>query len=77
MPRLARLFLLEPLLAEDAFGSDDFKRQSRILHDEPQMILDHENGSTFAPRHPFLRVGCFVGLSLFLYISIYVSFPVR
>ena len=37
---------------DNAFDSDVFKRQSRMLHDEPQMIPDHDNGSPFAPRPP-------------------------
>ncbi|KAF9648644.1 hypothetical protein BDM02DRAFT_3096085, partial [Thelephora ganbajun] len=35
---------------DDAFDSDVFRRQSRILHDEPQVLPD--NASPFAPRPP-------------------------
>lgn len=35
---------------DDTFNSDVFRRQSRMLHDEPQMLPD--NDSPFAPRPP-------------------------
>jgi hypothetical protein len=35
---------------DDAFDSDVFKRQSVVLHDEPQVLPD--NDSPFAPRPP-------------------------
>jgi len=35
---------------DDAFDSDVFRRQSRMLHDEPQLLPD--NHSPFAPRPP-------------------------
>ena len=37
---------------DDGFDSDDFRRQSRMLHDEPQMLPDNNGGSPFAPRPP-------------------------
>ena len=37
---------------DDAFDSDVFRRQSRMLSDEPQMIPDNNNDSPFAPRPP-------------------------
>ena len=38
--------------SDDAFDSDVFKRQSRMLKDEPQVLPDNDNGSPFAPRPP-------------------------
>ena len=38
--------------SDDAFDSDVFKRQSRMLNDEPQMVPDNSNDSPFAPRPP-------------------------
>lgn len=37
---------------DNAFDSDVFRRQSRMLHDEPQILSDNDNGSPFAPRPP-------------------------
>ena len=37
---------------DTTFDSDIFKRQSRLLHDEPQILPDNDNNSPFAPRPP-------------------------
>jgi len=38
--------------SDHTFDSDVFRRQSRMLHDEPQVVPDSNNDSPFAPRPP-------------------------